>query len=131
MYSLLPTLSLPQTQKHTQFPARSAHTRTNTVTHRPCHAEKQVQTRSILSPRTAQPPLPYVGTTQRHNAYASCSLVLTAKHIQPHTVIPCIATDNHTYKVLWAQIHHVPTPWTFALAHTVSYAVPSWAWRHA
>lgn len=68
-----------------QLPARGAHTHTDTVTHRPCHAEKQVQTHSILSPCTAQPPLPlpppYAGAAQGHNACAACSLVHTAKHI--------------------------------------------------
>lgn len=78
--------------RSTQFPARGAHRHAQTQSHTgPCRAEKQVQTRSILSlPAERNCHLrhgcfgPVRMQPQEHNNRAACSL-----HTQP-------SIDNHT-----------------------------------
>ena len=93
--------SLPSAYRRLKHAVSSTQTRTNAVTHRPGHAEKQVQTRSIVPPCTAQPPPPPLppppcaGASQAHNTVPPVLLCTQPSiHGRPHRVTPCVARDN-------------------------------------
>lgn len=125
VYSPLLTLSLPQTQKHAVSSTRCSQT------HQHCHTQAVPCRETSANPQhiaslhstaaaTTTSTTALCGCIAGTQHRTACSLVHIAKHTQTATQGDPASPEKH--RVRWVQRRRVPapTPWTCALAHTVT-----------